>query len=153
MPTRSGGAEHAGTILMNLMKTPGAAPLMELAFTDPDLTLEGVAKTNQMRHLIDMQLAELFADVDILLVPRPCVRVRRRGPDPDSRRGRTSPRGAGALHRTVQPLGQPGRLRAADWSTACRSACRSSPAATRTACHAGRGATSGRAWQLLANGY
>jgi aspartyl-tRNA(Asn)/glutamyl-tRNA(Gln) amidotransferase subunit A len=63
------GAEHAGTILMNLMKTPGAAPLMELAFTDPDLTLEGVAKTNQMRHLIDMQLAELFADVDILLVP------------------------------------------------------------------------------------
>ena len=63
------GAEHAPTILMNLMKTPGAAPLMELAFTDPDLTLEGVAKTNQMRHLIDMQLAELFEDADILLVP------------------------------------------------------------------------------------
>ncbi len=62
-------AEHAPTILMNLLQTPGAAPLMELAFTNPDLTLEGVAKTNQMRHQIDMQLAELFSDADILLLP------------------------------------------------------------------------------------
>ena len=64
---------------------------MELAFTDPDLTLEGVAQTNQMRHLIDMQLAELFDDADILLVPDVAgARVRRRGPDPDRRRGQAT---------------------------------------------------------------
>jgi aspartyl-tRNA(Asn)/glutamyl-tRNA(Gln) amidotransferase subunit A len=62
-------AEYAAQILMNLMNTPGAAPLMELAFTDPDLTLEGVARTNQVRHQIDMELAALFDDADVLLVP------------------------------------------------------------------------------------
>jgi aspartyl-tRNA(Asn)/glutamyl-tRNA(Gln) amidotransferase subunit A len=62
-------AEYAPQILMNLMNTPGAAPLMELAFTNPDLTLEGVARTNQVRHQIDIELANLFDDADILLVP------------------------------------------------------------------------------------
>ena len=108
------GAEHAGTILMNLMKTPGAAPLMELAFTDPDLTLEGVAKTNQMRHLIDMQLAELFADVDILLVPAsPVPAFGVEGPIPTVVAGKDIGPAAPALFmRTVQPVGQPGRVRA-----------------------------------------
>jgi aspartyl-tRNA(Asn)/glutamyl-tRNA(Gln) amidotransferase subunit A len=62
-------AEYGPQILMNLMNTPGAAPLMELAFTNPDLTLEGVARTNQVRHQIDMELAALFDDADVLLVP------------------------------------------------------------------------------------
>jgi aspartyl-tRNA(Asn)/glutamyl-tRNA(Gln) amidotransferase subunit A len=42
---------------------------MELAFTDPDLTLDGVAKTNQMRHHVDLLLAALFDEVDLLLLP------------------------------------------------------------------------------------
>jgi len=61
--------EKAPEILMNLLNTPGAAPLMELAFSNPDLTLEGVIRTNLMRHEIDTILAELFDDVDVLLVP------------------------------------------------------------------------------------
>lgn len=56
-------------ILGNLLATPGAAPLMALAFTNPDLTLDAVARTNQLRHRIDSELADLFGRVDVLLLP------------------------------------------------------------------------------------
>jgi aspartyl-tRNA(Asn)/glutamyl-tRNA(Gln) amidotransferase subunit A len=62
-------AEATGEIFANLLATPGARPLMELAFTDADLSLDAVARTNQMRHQVGMALAELFERADILLLP------------------------------------------------------------------------------------
>jgi aspartyl-tRNA(Asn)/glutamyl-tRNA(Gln) amidotransferase subunit A len=62
-------AAATGEILGNLLATPGALPLMELAFTNPDLTLDAVARTNQMRHQVGMALAELFERADVLLLP------------------------------------------------------------------------------------
>ena len=56
-------------IMTNLMATEGAGPLFELAFGGAGLSLEGITNANQFRYTVNSSLAELFEEVDLLLVP------------------------------------------------------------------------------------
>lgn len=56
-------------IMGNLLQTPGAAPLMEEAFAGADLSLEALARSNQVRFALNQELARAFEVADVILVP------------------------------------------------------------------------------------
>ena len=91
-------APYQGEILTNLLNTPGAGPLMALAFSDPDLSLDAVARTNQVRHDLNMKLAAAFDRADVLVVPTsPLPAFGAEGPVPEVVAGREVGPAAGAL--------------------------------------------------------
>jgi aspartyl-tRNA(Asn)/glutamyl-tRNA(Gln) amidotransferase subunit A len=63
------GADAMAQILANVMSTEGAGPLFEIAFDPAGLSLDGIAKAHQFRHRLNTALAELFDQVDLLLIP------------------------------------------------------------------------------------
>ena len=56
-------------VMANLAATEGAAPLLEMAFDPSGLDLGGITRAFQLRHSINMRLASLFEDVDLLVLP------------------------------------------------------------------------------------
>ena len=62
-------AAHLPEVMGNLFVTPGAGPLMELAFAGADLSLDAVAAANHTRVAINEVLAEAFDRADLLLLP------------------------------------------------------------------------------------
>ncbi len=58
-----------GEIMANLFVTEGAEPLMAMAFTDVDMSLDALAAANRNRHELNLQLASVFDQADLLLLP------------------------------------------------------------------------------------
>jgi aspartyl-tRNA(Asn)/glutamyl-tRNA(Gln) amidotransferase subunit A len=62
-------AEILPEVMGNLFVTPGAGPLMELAFADADLSLDALQRHVQIRHRITQVMADAFDEVDLILIP------------------------------------------------------------------------------------
>ncbi len=84
-----GLAPSMGDIMGNLMQTEGAAELFSLAFDPAGLNLEGITKANAFRHETNTQLARVFDEVDLLVVPTsPVPAFGAQGPVPTEVEGR-----------------------------------------------------------------
>ena len=64
-----GMADAFPEIMTNLLNTEGAAPLLAAAFDPAGITIDGIAKANQCRYAVNMVLAALFDQIDVLLMP------------------------------------------------------------------------------------
>lgn len=62
-------ADAMGEIMANLFVTDGAGPLMAMAFAGADLSLDALAKANQLRHALNQGIADVFDAADLLLLP------------------------------------------------------------------------------------
>ncbi|HVV36590.1 MAG TPA: amidase [Acidimicrobiales bacterium] len=56
-------------VMTNMMNTEGAADLLMGSFDPSALTIEGVAANHQARHAVNMAIASLFDEVDVILMP------------------------------------------------------------------------------------
>jgi len=75
--------EFMPQIMMNLLQTDGAAPLLQDAFGNPNLTIDGIQHGNAIRWQICEALASAFDDVDVILLPTsPVPAFPARGPLP-----------------------------------------------------------------------
>jgi aspartyl-tRNA(Asn)/glutamyl-tRNA(Gln) amidotransferase subunit A len=62
-------ADLMGEVMANLFVTEGAAPLMEAAFANADLSLDAVARATQTRYALNQEIAAAFDQADLLLLP------------------------------------------------------------------------------------
>jgi aspartyl-tRNA(Asn)/glutamyl-tRNA(Gln) amidotransferase subunit A len=62
-------AEAMGEIMANLFVTDGAGPLMAMAFAGADLSLDALAKANQLRHALNQGIADVFDVADLIVLP------------------------------------------------------------------------------------
>lgn len=62
-------ADAMAEIMGNLFVTEGAGPLMEMAFTGTDLSLEALARANQMRFTLNQRIADVFERADLIVLP------------------------------------------------------------------------------------
>jgi aspartyl-tRNA(Asn)/glutamyl-tRNA(Gln) amidotransferase subunit A len=91
-------AELMPEVMANLMATPGAGPLMELAFGSADLSLDAISQGTRVRHALNQELARVFGLVDLILTPAsPVPAFGHSGPLPTVVDGREVGPQAGAL--------------------------------------------------------
>jgi aspartyl-tRNA(Asn)/glutamyl-tRNA(Gln) amidotransferase subunit A len=82
-------ASAAAEAIGNLLRTPGAAPVIDSAFSNLDLSIGAIQGAVQARNALNNRLAAAFDDVDLLLMPTaPCVAFGAEGPVPTSLAGR-----------------------------------------------------------------
>ncbi|HKY16273.1 MAG TPA: amidase, partial [Microthrixaceae bacterium] len=62
-------ADAMAEIMGNLFVTPGASPLMTMAFAGAELTLDALARANQLRFELNQRIAAVFDAADLLLLP------------------------------------------------------------------------------------